>query len=264
MNPENGVQFLMPVIGQMLVIGICCGCQDKTSLVDSESPTMPKGIISITGDRQIVVEWFPNGERDLAGYHVWRSQDGQDFTQIATLGKFDFQYADLKVRNGITYHYKVSAFDQAGNESRISLETIQDTPRPAGTNITLTDFKQWPEESGFDFSAPNRGAVDLAKGCDIYFGFDDEVGAAYLYSVNGTKMQDVGYPDHFADLDQSPVRGFTTKFLEILEGHIYAFYLPGKNFAKVHVKQVSTDSVTFDWALQIDRENPQLAPILWR
>ena len=77
-------------------------------------------------------------------------------------------------------------------------------------------------------------------------------------------MQDMGYRDHFADLDQSPVRGFTTKFLEILEGHIYAFYLPGKNFAKVHVKQVSTDSVTFDWALQIDRENPQLAPILWR
>ena len=52
--------------------------------------------------------------------------------KIATRGKFDFQYADLKVRNGIAYYYKVSAFDQAGNESRISLEEIQDTPCPAG------------------------------------------------------------------------------------------------------------------------------------
>ena len=40
-----------------------------------------EGIILITGDRQIVVRWFPNGERDLAGYRVWRSQDGQDLTQ---------------------------------------------------------------------------------------------------------------------------------------------------------------------------------------
>ena len=184
--------------------------------------------------------------------------------KIATRGKFDFQYADLKVRNGIAYYYKVSAFDQAGNESRISLEEIQDTPCPAGTDITLIDFKHFPEESGFDFSAPNRGDVDLAKGCDIYFGFDDGASIAYLYSANGTQMQDMGYRNYFTDLDQSPVRGFTTGFVEILEGHIYAFYLPSKNFAKIQVKQVSADSVTFDWALQIDRGNPELAPILWR
>ena len=77
-------------------------------------------------------------------------------------------------------------------------------------------------------------------------------------------MQDMGCRGYFADLHQSPVYGFTTRFVEILEGHIYVFHLPGKNFAKVRVKQVSADSVTFDGALQIDQEDPELAPILWR
>ena len=175
-----------------------------------------------------------------------------------------FNMQILRSATVLPIYYKVSAFDQAGNESRISLEEIQDTPCPAGTDITLIDFKHLPEESGFDFSAPNRGDVDLAKGCDIYFGFDDGASIAYLYSANGTQMQDMGYRNYFTDLDQSPVRGFTTGFVEILEGHIYAFYLPSKNFAKIQVKQVSADSVTFDWALQIDRGNPELAPILWR
>lgn len=79
MNPGNDVRFLIIVIGQMLVIGICFGCPNKISLVDSEPPAIPRALYC--GDRQIVVRWFPNGERDLAGYRVWRSQDGQDLTQ---------------------------------------------------------------------------------------------------------------------------------------------------------------------------------------
>ena len=55
--------------------------------------------------------------------------------QITIRGKFDFQYENLKAGHGIIYYYKVSAFDQAGNESRISLEEIQDTACPAGTDI---------------------------------------------------------------------------------------------------------------------------------
>ena len=135
---------------------------------------------------------------------------------------------------------------------------------PAGTDIMLIDFKHLPEESGFDFSAPNRGDVDLAKGCNIYFGFEDGVGVAYLYLVNGTQMQDMGCRDHFTDLDQSPVRVSTTGFVEILEGDIYAFYLPRKNLSKIQVKQVLAHSGTFDRALQIGRGNLELAPVLWR
>ena len=77
-------------------------------------------------------------------------------------------------------------------------------------------------------------------------------------------MQDMGCRDHFTDLEQSPVRVSTTGFVEILEGDIYAFYLPRKNLAKIQVKQVLAHSVTFDWALQIGRGNLELAPVLWR
>jgi len=44
MNPGNDVRFLIIVIGQMLVIGICFGCPNKTSLVDSEPPAIPRAL----------------------------------------------------------------------------------------------------------------------------------------------------------------------------------------------------------------------------
>ena len=184
--------------------------------------------------------------------------------KIATRGKFDFNMQILRSATVLPTITKCLLSIKLEMKVELAWRESRITPCPAGTDITLIDFKHLPEESGFDFSAPNRGDVDLAKGCDIYFGFDDGASIAYLYSANGTQMQDMGYRNYFTDLDQSPVRGFTTGFVEILEGHIYAFYLPSKNFAKIQVKQVSADSVTFDWALQIDRGNPELAPILWR
>ena len=71
MNPGNDVQF--PYARYWANAGYQClfWMPNKISLVDSEPPTIPKGIILITGNRQIAVEWFPNGEQDLAGYHVW-------------------------------------------------------------------------------------------------------------------------------------------------------------------------------------------------
>ena len=56
------------------------------------------------------------------------------------------------------------------------------------------------------------------------------------------------------------MRGFTTQFVEVIEGHVYALLTPDGNFAKIHVITVSDTTITFDWAYQIDPGNPQLAP----
>ena len=70
----------------------------------------------------------------------------------------------------------------------------------------------------------------------------------------------MGYHEYFDEIDISPVRGFTTEFVELIEGHVYVLLTPDGNFAKIHVIAVSDSAITFDWAYQIDTGNAQLAP----
>ena len=240
------------------------GCDSDDSIeLDTEPPAIPRGVVSITGNGQVTIEWFPNGERDLAGYKIWRSRDNEDFDFLAEVSSGTFRYVDRDVRNGTTYYYAVTAFDHDDNESDLSPEEISDTPRPSGNNVTLNDFNLFPGRSGFDFSQPERGAIawDLPS-TDVYFGLDTVVNVRYLYSDNLTEMQDMGYHESFDAVDASPARGFTTEFVELLEGHVYVLYTPDGNYAKIHVIAVSDNSVTFDWAYQIDPDNPELAPPL--
>ena len=75
-------------------------------------------------------------------------------------------------------------------------------------------------------------------------------------------MQDLGYHEDFEAVDVVPEFGYTTLFVELIEGHIYAIYTPDGNFAKIRVRELYDDAVIFDWAYQTDPENVQLAPSL--
>lgn len=258
--------FVITLFG--LVLGCSSDDDDDFVQIDTEPPAIPRGVRSITGDNEVIVEWFPNGEADLAGYKIWRDDDGDENFELLAEVSLDsasdadrFSFVDEQVVNGFTYSYAVSAIDYEGNESELSPEQVLDTPRPSGNNITLNDFNLIPARSGFDFSQPARGAItwDLPA-TDIYFGFDKAVNVPYLYSDNLTEMQDMGYHEYFDEVDVSPVRGFTTEFVELIEGHVYVLLTPDGNFAKIHVIVVSDIAITFDWAYQTDPDNPQLAP----
>lgn len=240
------------------------GCDSNNSVApDTEPPAIPRGVVSITGNGQVTIEWFPNGESDLAGYKIWRSGDNENFDLLTQVSSGDVRYIDRDVRNGMTYFYAISAFDHDNNESDLSPEKVSDTPRPSGNNVTLNEFTLFPERSGFDFSQPERGAIAWdSPTTDVYFGLDTVVNVLYLYSDNLTEMQDMGYHESFDALDVSPVQGFTIEFVELLPGHVYVLYTPDGNYAKIHVVSVSDNSVTFDWAYQIDPNNPELAPPL--
>jgi len=232
---------------------------------DTTPPAIPRGVYSITGDEEVIIEWFPNGENDLAGYRVWRSRDNVDFEKIGEVLPDTASFVDRNVKNGKTYYYAVTAFDYDGNESDLSPELVDDTPRPEGRSVTLKDYQLSPERSGFDFSRPARGAIPWDDvDTDIYFGFDLDVNVSYMYSDNDTLMQDMGYRDSMDDLDEAPLYdlGYTELFVELLKGHVYAFNTPDGNYAKIRVIDVSDVSVTFDWAYQIDPDNPELAPSL--
>lgn len=249
-----------------LMFGGISGCYiDTDDDTDTEPPAVPRGVITITGDEQVTIEWYPNGEYDLAGYQVWRGRDDTNFDNLAEVSENTTHYVDTTVRNGETYYYAVSAYDVEGNESELSPENAWDTPRPEGRNITLDDYNIFPDRSGFDFSRPEKGSVPWdTPATDIYFGFDTEIGVPYLYSDNDTLMQDLGYHENFDAVDLVPEIGYTTFFVELIEGHIYAFFTPDGNFAKIQVRELYEDAVILDWAYQTDLENVQLAPSLKR
>lgn len=253
--------WLIPAIFLIILSG--CATNIDTDDEDQEPPATPRGVYSITGDEEVIVRWYPNGESDLYQYGVWRSRNNVDFDLLDEVSKKTPEYIDQDVTNGETYYYAVTAIDYDGNESELSPETVSDTPRPEEYEVTLRDYNRWPDRSGWDFSHPGVISYDDWE-TDIYFDYDEEVGIGYMYSDNDTWMQDMGYHEYMSDVDESPERGFTTLIVELIEGHVYTFYTPDKHYAMIHVLEISDEdeTVTFDWAYQTDRDNPELAPAL--
>ena len=114
----NGILATLLLV--ILSIGMS-GCYIDTNDSDREPPAIPRGVRTITGDEQVIVEWYPNAEFDLAGYRVWRGTDGVNFNDLLVeVSENTTHYADTDVQNGRTYYYAVSAYDTEGNESELS------------------------------------------------------------------------------------------------------------------------------------------------
>jgi hypothetical protein len=217
-----------------LVLQGCTVDNDDVIVIDDTPPAAPRGVYTVTGDEQVLIEWYPNQEADLKGYIVYRSlREREGYAEIAEVGSEVASYVDDDVENGITYYYAVSAFDFDDNESNLSPEAYD------------------------------------RSGVDIYFGVDTQVMVPYIFSDNETDMQDLGYTDSMDDVDVSPTRGFTTLFVEAIIGHTYAFLTPDGNYAKIRVTDMYIDWVNgdvgeawaiFDWAYQLQLDNPELAP----
>lgn len=270
-------KFLIAGVFMIVLVLQGCSVENKGDVVviDDTAPAQPRGVHSITGDRQVSVEWYPNQETDLKGYIIYRSYlESKDYTKIATVGAQVSSYVDNDVENGVTYYYAISAVDYDGNESDLSPEIVDDTPRPAGKGITLRDYILEPNRCGFDLSRPEKGAQDYDEpSIDIYFGVgnvDGELSVPYIYAVSDDiGMQDLGYTDSMDDVDMSPTMGFTFATVEAIVGHTYAFLTLDNNYAKIRVTDVQIDWVgddivdawiTFDWAYQLQVNNPELAP----
>ena len=217
-------RILIPVFLMCtFLINIGCGSSDDSIEPDTEPPAIPRGVESTTGNGQVTIEWFPNGEIDLGEYNVWRSRDNETFDLLARVSADEFWYVDQDVQNGVTYYYAVSALDLEGNESELSPEDVSDTPRPSGKNVTLNDFTLLPGRSGFDFSQPENGAIPWnLPMTDVYFGptevfseFDVSFTVPYLYSDNFTEMQDMGYHETFDEVDVSPFLGFHNRICRV-------------------------------------------------
>jgi hypothetical protein len=99
-------------------------------------PTAPTGLVAaITQETNlqppyVELSWEANSEADLAGYSVYRSEDsGTQGKRITSELLLSPVFRDTTVAAGRRYFYRVTAVDQAGNESSPSAAIAVDLPQ---------------------------------------------------------------------------------------------------------------------------------------
>ena len=248
------------------------GCGRENPVVSYPIPATPQGVYSVTGDRAVYIYFNGPYESDIDHYLIWRSAEAlanyREIGRVAAdpnpnLDLIHYEYVDHAVSNGSTYYYAVTAVNKAGQESELSAEKVFDTPRPEGT-VRLYPVQADSTLAGFSFADSSRVRWN-SPAADVYV----DVFRATLYlnvADTMTDIQDVGYRDTlnraFDDVSYAPVNGWSKLgFVELIKGHTYVIWTRDDHYAKVRVKEMlSSGPVTFQWAYQTSKGNPELAP----
>lgn len=234
------------------------GCIIETDISnyrDNIPPSPPGNIYSITGDNWVELNWQHNSEQDLDGYNVYRSFSYFGRYELIGFTRRNY-FIDYTARNGNTYYYAITAIDYSGNESELSTDVIYDTPRPEGSDQVIFDFRQFPDNSGYDFSSYSVVPYD-DENCDMFF--DNDNGKYYMVVYNDTDIQDMGLTIDIYDIDKAPVSGWSpTKDVRLYVGHTYVVWTWDNHYAKFRVKYLSNERVVFDWAYQLVEGNREL------
>ena len=92
-------------------------------------PTGLQAVFSGPGQKPFIdLIWAPVTDADLAGYNVYRSEDGAGAIKINTELVRAPAYRDISVQSGKRYTYSVSSVDLRGNESARSEEASESVP----------------------------------------------------------------------------------------------------------------------------------------
>ncbi len=117
------------------------------SAPDREPPVPPTGLTAQDTRRGggISLRWGPNVESDLDGYNVYRSPNTADsYVKINSAPVTGNSFFDSGLIDNLTYYYKITAVDYAGNESGFSravsvTPTLDDIPPATPTGFTVKD-----------------------------------------------------------------------------------------------------------------------------
>lgn len=91
--------------------------EHEVRYTDRFAPAVPGDLVALAQPGQVRLVWRASEAPDFAGYHVYRRDEGGDFRRITEQPLPTPEYVDTGVAVGQTYGYRVTAVDQAGNES---------------------------------------------------------------------------------------------------------------------------------------------------
>jgi fibronectin type 3 domain-containing protein len=90
---------------------------------DLTPPARPKGLTTVAGVGRVFLTWNENSERDLGGYHVYRSaRSGKNYERLTDKLLVRTTFSDETAESENTYYYVITAVDRSGNESAWSEE----------------------------------------------------------------------------------------------------------------------------------------------
>jgi hypothetical protein len=107
----------------------------QVDVQDLFPPAVPAGLVAVANSGEngsapaVDLSWQPNAEADLAGYIVYRSEEGGAWQRVsAGPPRLEPAFHDAQVQAGHTYMYAVTAVDQGGHESARSAEAQEMVP----------------------------------------------------------------------------------------------------------------------------------------
>ena len=96
------------------------GSPSPITAVDTSPPRRPMGLASVESDSGAFLTWNTNTEADLAGYRLYkRESPAVEFRPVPDETLLTNAFFDPEYRPGV--QYAVSAIDESGNESTMSL-----------------------------------------------------------------------------------------------------------------------------------------------
>ncbi|WP_329533122.1 PA14 domain-containing protein [Streptomyces sp. NBC_01450] len=127
--------------------------------VDRTALAAPAGLIATSLSRGLQLDW--NGVTGAVSYRVYRATSENGV--YGEVGRTDKpSYLDTSAVESVTYYYRVTVLDAAGNESARSTAAAGEredlTPPPAVTGLTVT-----PTEYGFELEWDKNPAADLGR-----------------------------------------------------------------------------------------------------
>ena len=81
-------------------------------------PARPTGLTALYTGGAVELVWTANTEKDLAGYYVYRRENGEQYTKLNQELLRTPILRDSSVKPGQTYFYRVTAVDLSNNESQ--------------------------------------------------------------------------------------------------------------------------------------------------
>ena len=244
----------MKLLGLVVIAITIAGCHEPF-IIDTTPPNPPQGVIATALDNAAELHWLRNPEPDLAGYRIWVS-DRYDGEYEIIGSTTDIRFVDRGARNGERAYYAISAYDFDDNESDLSRDVVYATPRPEGFGTKLSNYRTAPLSAGFDFSTFSIGNYN-DDFTDVFF--EASNGRNSLNVWEDSDIQDMGYTSSLYDIAVAPAGGWSpSRSAEAIVGHTYIVWTWDDHFAKIRIREIASQRVTFDWAYQIAKSNPEL------
>lgn len=142
-----------------------------SNLEDKTAPNAPTGVqAALTSSPNLVtIFWAPVTETDIKGYKVYRAESANSaFAEISNMlvAKGQERYTDVSVVPGKKYFYRVTAVDQANNESGYNNIASMLVPGDIATEVTWTRANS-PYLIAGDINVLETGRINIDAGVEV-------------------------------------------------------------------------------------------------